>query len=235
MVSQRQSGIARSAAALTRGVGELLITMGVVVLLFCVYEVYVTDFYTERQQAQLGRQIEKAWAQPAAPGALPATALPGDALAVIRIPRIGMTGEAGPNGGRVVIEGVDRGDLQKGPGHYPGTALPGAVGNVVVSGHRTTYGAPFSRVDELRVGDAVVMETRDMWFTYRVTGLKVVPPTAIEVTYPVPGQRGARPTQRLLTLTTCNPRYSARERLVVHAVLDTALTKAAGQPPALVG
>jgi len=105
---------------------------------------------------------------------------------------------------------------------------------VVLSGHRTTYGAPFNRVDELRPNDAVVLETQDTWLTYRVTGTLIVSPTAIEVTYPVPNRPGDRPTQRLLTLTTCNPKYSARERLVVRAVLEARLSKGHGLPPALV-
>jgi sortase A len=134
---------------------------------------------------------------------------------------------------RVVFEGVSHEDLKRGPGHYPGTALPGVVGNMVISGHRTTYGAPFNRVDELHAGDPIVLETRDTWFTYRVTSEQVVAPTAVSVTYPVPGQKGAVPTKRLLTLTTCNPKYSATQRLIVHAILDTSLPKSAGTPPAL--
>jgi sortase A len=221
-----------------RGLGQTLITLGVVVLLFCVYELYFTNVYTNNQQDKLGDQIVKTWTAPApspAPGSKLATPIPGKALAIIRMPRIGMTGKVGPHGARVVVEGVGHEDLKKGPGHYPGTALPGAIGNMVISGHRTTYGAPFNRVDELRPGDAIVLETRDTWFTYRVTSEQVVPPTAVEVTYPVPGKKGAVPTKRLLTLTTCNPKYSARTRLIVHALLESALPKSQGDPPALTG
>jgi sortase A len=106
---------------------------------------------------------------------------------------------------------------------------------MVISGHRTTYGAPFNRVDELRTGDPIVLETRDTWYTYRVTSEQVVSPSAVEVTYPVPGQRGAVPTKRLLTLTTCNPKYSASQRLIVHALLDSSQPKSAGDPAALTG
>ncbi len=214
-----------------RGLGQTLITLGVVVLLFCFYEVYVTNRYTDHAQAQLGDRIERTWADPAASGPV----LPGDALAVLRIPRIGKTGPVGPHGALVVLEGVSRADLMRGPGHYPGTALPGEVGNVVISGHRTTYGAPFNRLDELAVGDPVVIETRTTWFTYRVTGSQVVSPHAVEVTYPTPGRRGVAPTERLLTLTTCNPKYSARQRLIVSAALESATPRAAGQPAVLNG
>jgi sortase A len=221
-----------------RGLGQTLITLGVVVLLFCVYELYFTNVYTNNQQDKLGDQIQQTWAAPPpspAPGSKLATPSLGSALAIIRMPRIGMVGKVGAHGARVVVEGVGHEDLKKGPGHYPGTALPGAIGNVVISGHRTTYGAPFNRVDEQRPGDAIVLETRDTWFTYRVTSEQVVPPTAVEVTYPVPGKKGAVPTKRLLTLTTCNPKYSARTRLIVHALLESALPKSQGDPPALTG
>jgi sortase A len=215
-----------------RGLGQTLITLGIVVLLFCVYELYFTNLYTDKQQAKLGDDLTNAWHDPApspAPGtSLVAVAL-GKGIAVIRMPSLGR------NYHKVVVEGVGKEDLKKGPGHYPGTALPGAVGNMVISGHRTTYGAPFNRIDELHAGDAIVIETRDTWFTYIVTSQQVVAPTAVEVTYPVPGQRGAIPTKKLLTLTTCNPKYSARQRLIVHAQLQSSLPKADGDPPALTG
>lgn len=218
-----------------RGLGQILITFGVVVLLFCVYELEVTGLYTAQQQDRLGRQLTQQWAQepitPAQPGQ-PARPVPvalslGGALARLHVPRFGA------QYAEVVVEGVATEDLKRGPGHYPGTALPGALGNVVLSGHRTTYGQPFNRLDELSSGDAVVLETRDTWFTYRVTGTTIVSPTAIEVTYPVPGRAGQPPTQHLLTMTTCNPKYSARQRLVVRAVLQGQLPKANGLPPAL--
>jgi len=222
-----------------RGLGQILITFGVVVLLFCVYELEVTGLYTAQQQSRLGRELTQQWAHepiaggPPAPPGQPGRPVPvalslGGALARLHVPRFGASY------GQVVVEGVGTEDLKKGPGHYPGTALPGELGNVVLSGHRTTYGAPFNRLDELRPNDAVVLETQDTWLTYRVTGTMIVSPTAIEVTYPVPNRPGDRPTQRLLTLTTCNPKYSARERLVVRAVLEARLSKGHGLPPALV-
>lgn len=229
-----------------RGLGQTLITLGVVVLLFCVYELKVTNLVTARAQEQLGEDLRQSWAEPSArAGGLPAPAPSGTAtpapaapvpavdlgagLAVLRVPRLGEWNDEPP----VVVEGVRTADLKKGPGHIPGTALPGEVGNVVLSGHRTTYGAPFERLDELRVGDPVVVETRDAWFTYAVTGSQIVAPTAIEVTYPVPGQAGATPTRRLLTMTTCHPRYSARQRLIVSAELTATRAKADGPPAVL--
>lgn len=215
-----------------RGIGQTLITFGVVLLLFCVYELSFTNVYTGREQDRLGEDLRSAWQAPApaAVDAQPGVPI-GSGLAVLWIPRVGMSG----SNAKVVVEGVGTEDLKRGPGHYPGTALPGAIGNSVISGHRTTYGAPFHRIDELQVGDAIVVETRDMWFTYRMTRQQIVAPTAVEVTYPVPGNRTARPTARLMTLTTCHPKFSARSRLVVSARLQTTLPKSAGRPPALSG
>lgn len=222
-----------------RGVGQSLITLGLVLLLFVVYELEVTNLYTDQQQSQLGRELSREWAgpdptgpvsRPGQPRAVPVAAALGRALARIYIPRFSRDYV------RVVVEGVATEDLKRGPGHYPGTAAPGAVGNTVISGHRTTYGAPFNRLAELAPGDQVVLETRRSWFTYRVTGLQIVEPTAIAVTYPVPGQFGATPTRRLLTLTTCNPEYSARQRLIVRAELVASLAKRPGVlPPVLAG
>ena len=208
--------------ALASGLGEVLLTLGLVVLLFCAYELWFTGVHTARAQAVLADELDRSWARP--PGAQPAVA----PVSRIRIPRLGR------DWSWVVVEGVGPEDLRRGPGHYPGSAQPGELGNTVVSGHRTTYGAPFADLLALREGDAVVLETRTAWVTYRVTGRTVVDPGAVEVVAPVPGRPGAVPTRRLLTLTTCHPQYSARERLVVHGTQESVLAKAPGQrPPAL--
>ena len=228
-----------------RGLGQSLITIGLVLLLFVVYELEVTNLYTDQQQSQLGRELSREWAGPdpsrpvvtngrpatqGRPATVPMADSLGRALARIYLPSLSRDYV------RVVVEGVATADLKRGPGHYPGTAAPGETGNTVISGHRTTYGAPFNRLAELGPGDQVVLETRGSWFTYRVTGLQIVEPTAIAVTYPVPGQLGATPTRHLLTLTTCNPEYSARQRLVVRAELVATLAKRPGVlPPALAG
>jgi sortase A len=213
-----------------RGIGQLLITAGVVVLLFCVYELKVTNVYTDHQQKQLDQTLVHEWVEPPTTPAgpsLPVSSL-GKGFARIYLPTLGRKEV------HVVVEGVSHADLKKGPGHFPGTDLPGALGNVVISGHRTTYGAPFNRLDELHVGDPIVLETRTMFFTYAVQRLFVVKPSAIGVTYHVPDHPTATPTQRLLTLTTCNPKYSARTRLIVRAVLQSSLKKGPGVvPPAL--
>ena len=211
-------------------VGEVLITVGLVVLLFCVYELQVTNLYADGQQHDLEQSLTRSWARPPATahnGGRAAASIfrPGAGVARLYLPTLGR-GQV-----RVVVEGVTHEDLKKGPGHYPGTALPGQIGNVVISGHRTTYGAPFNRVDELHVGDPIVLETADAYLTYSVTGETVVDPSDVAVILPVPGHPGQAPTQRLLTLTTCNPKYSATHRLIVSALLTERLPKAGGAVP----
>ena len=218
-----------------RGVGQTLITLGVVVLLFCVYELYITNLVTARAQDELGDDLRREWALPPAapsgPKTTPVAAELGSGFAVLRIPRLGDWNDKPP----VVVEGTSVADLKKGPGHIPETAAPGELGNVVLSGHRTTYGAPFARLDELRPGDPVVVETRTGWFTYTVRGTSIVAPTAVEVTYAVPGNPTAKPSKRLLTLTTCHPKFSAKQRLIVSAELTAASKKSDGPPAALAG
>lgn len=240
-----------------RLIGELLITLGVIVFLFIGYELWFTGLYTEHAQSKLNHQLATLWAAPptpttsagpassASPSATPSggpsptsvpaataptvapIALAGDAIGIIRIPRLGA------KYGYAIVEGVSTDDLKKGPGHYPGTASPGGIGNFVISGHRTTYLAPFNGLGELAVGDAIVIETRDTWYTYLVTKTQTVLPTNTAVVLPVPGQPRATPTQALITLTTCTPKYSASHRLIVTGLLQSALPKSAGTPPAL--
>ncbi|WP_180903553.1 class E sortase [Nonomuraea indica] len=198
-----------------RTVGELSITAGLILLLFCAYLLWGTGAYTGRQQPLLQEEL----AREMAGGPRLAQDRPlgrvrlGGAVALLRIPKIGADYRY------AVIEGVSPEHLKKGPGHYPGTALPGQIGNFVVSGHRTTYGAPFNEIDKLRPGDEIVVDAREARYTYRVTRQHIVQPTALEVVEPVPGKPGRRPRRASITLTTCHPEYSAAQRLVVHGVL----------------
>jgi sortase A len=209
-----------------RGIGQTLITLGLVILLFCVYELYFTGLETRAEQKKGRTELAQEWTAPLPPTAAPVTSVPlGKGISILRIPRLGR------DYAKVVFEGVRVPDLKRGPGHYPGTALPGQLGNFVVSGHRTTYGAPFGRLDELRAGDMIVVETRDRWFTYRVSGEEVVSPRDVAVIMPVPRRPDATPTKALLTMTTCHPKYSAKQRLVAHAELVATDTKGAGTLP----
>lgn len=222
-----------------RGLGQTLITLGVIVLLFCVYELKITNIATAQAQDRLGDQLRRSWTEPprqaTRPGttaAAPAPAPPaqlGQGAFVMYVPRFGWDKP------RIVVQGVSVEDLKLGPGHIPGTAMPGQLGNVVVSGHRTTHGEPFNGAADLQPGDPIVLETQTGWFTYTVRGLSIVDPSAVQVTYAVPGDPTATPTKRLLTLTTCNPKYSASQRLIVRAELTAASAHTAGPPAALKG
>jgi sortase A len=205
-----------------RSIGELCITAGLVVLLFVAYELWGTGAYTQAQQSKLGDELDRSWAS-AGPGKVTTERIRlGHGLALIRIPRLGKGFHY------VIIEGVSIPDLRKGPGHYPGTAMPGEIGNFVVSGHRTTYLAPFNRLNELRDGDQILIDTRTKQYTYTVTRKEVVQPGDVNVTAPVPEHPKADPTQRLITLTTCNPKYSAAQRLIVFGRMVTSVPRVKG-------
>jgi sortase A len=226
-----------------RGIGQLLITLGVVILLFVVYELWGTNFYTQGQQNQLEDRIHHGW-NGTAPDITQVNVknVPlGLGIAVLRIPRFGKGYHM------VIVEGTDYENLKRGPGHYPGTALPGQIGNFAVAGHRTTYLAPFNKLDILRRNDAIVLETKSRWLVYRVQDLapghgypfvpfrEIVDPSDVKVAFAVPDQANPdkRPRLRLLTFTSCNPKYSAAQRIVVHAELVTVRPKTDGPPTVL--
>jgi len=130
----------------------------------------------------------------------------GHALGRIRLPTLHRS--------YVMVQGTDATSLHKGPGHYPGTALPGEPGTVGVAGHRTTYLAPFKTIDQLRPGDPIVLQMPYGIFTYRVQETRIVEPTALWVTRNVGYPR--------LVLSACHPLYSASQRIVVFAKLAAA-------------
>ena len=250
---RRPSRGARVAYGVLGVVGELLITLGVLVLAFLVWQLWWTDVQGNRAQAEVVRELPRIPVPTPAPTASSSGPLVAPerhdeppvmaevdhavTFATIQVPR--WDGE--PE--RPVSEGVDRETVLDvlGVGHYPGTAMPGGLGNVALAGHRTTFAKPFNRVAELQEGDPIVLRTAtvdggpgtDTWYVYRVTSWQVVKPSQTEVIAPVPGAPGESPTERYLTLTTCHPMFSARERYVVHAVLDYWAPVADGTPAEL--
>ena len=219
-----------------RGLGELLITAGLVLLLFTAYQLVWTNFEAERAQGKVADELREQWSRPPTTAgggtSTPAVKGPkpvdlGQGIAFLRIPRLGK------NYAVPVVEGVGLDDLARGLGHYPDTVLPGKVGNFAVAGHRATHGEPFAYLDRMRPGDVVVAETRSRWYTYVVDRTRIVRPTDTWVIDPVPGKPGAEPTERLLTLTTCNPRWSSTERLIVFAHLEETRRKSDGPPTVL--
>lgn len=224
-------------------IGRLLIVAGLLVLGFVGYQLWGTGLETARGQDQLTAELAAGIGDTTDDATLdlsdlaeqlaevdPATAPPtpppppGEPVGIIAIDRIGL--EA------AIVEGVSKADLKKGPGHYPGTPLPGQAGNAGIAGHRTTYGAPFNRIDELVPGDEIRVATPQGLFTYEVIPAPgqrdqawyAVAPSQVEVLADMGDDR--------LTLTACHPKYSARERIIVHAVLRTEPAAAAQPPPA---
>jgi sortase A len=218
--------------AAARGLGELLITLGVVLLLFVAWQLYWTDFTAGRAQAATTESVQKQWAAhpDSAPGALvngKVRSVPlGDAFALIRIPRFGKKYV------KPVYQGTDLAILDKGVGHYSGSQMPGEIGNFAVAGHRVTYGKPFNEIATIKPGDAIVIETATTWYVYRAVRHVIVTPNHVEVVAPVPQHPGQRPTEAWMTMTACNPEYSARERYVEFSRLEQVLPKSKGQIPA---
>ena len=228
---------------LVHNAGWTLIYLGVLTLGFVVHQLYITTWFAEQNQPELAAERIEQWEAteisevvvvprvdpggggegavdagtpgddgqgvvPAEPLVLQVESPPelGAAFALIRIPKLDRLKE-----GWNVVEGVRLRDLRNGAGHMPNTALPGQPGNAVISGHRTTYGEPFRELDALDPGDRIEVETALGTHVYSVRETRVVKPTDVWVAEP---REGA-----WLTLTTCHPEFSARERFVVFAEL----------------
>ncbi len=207
---------------LLRGTGWTFIGMGSFVLYFLVYQLVGTNAVTSRGQTDLRNELQREWsaAAPApkasnAKKAVPKRPAIGKALAVLDIPKIQLNN-------KVIVKGVGREELRKGPGHVPSTVLPGQAGTFGVSGHRTTYGAPFYRLNELTKGDTITVVTREAIYTYTVTRTAIVRPTDTQVLDNVIGPDNK--PKATITLTTCHPRYSARQRLIVFGDLSDTST-----------
>jgi sortase A len=203
-------------------IGKVLIGAGVLLLLFTAYQIWGTSIQEAHSQSALRNtlvqettndQLRKALTDASIldnlPSGPPVTASrteappEGEPVGDIRIPVIGVN--------QVIVEGTNTPDLRKGPGHYIGTPLPGQGGNAAVAGHRTTYGHPFYNLDAVKIGDPIVVTTLQGIFVYDTTRSWVVSPTDTSVIDNV--------YANLITLTTCNPRFSASSRLIVQGRL----------------
>jgi sortase A len=215
-------------ATVLGAIGRACITAGVLILLFVAYQLWGTGIREAQAQSRLESEFEQrigadlddvddtvttapATTQPAPP-APPAE---GEAVAHLRIPAIDVD--------KIVVSGVEVADLKRGPGHYPDSPLPGQPGNAAIAGHRTTYGAPFNRLDELEPGDEILVTTVQGAFRYEVRDTLIVNPDQVEVLDDFGDDR--------LTLTACHPKYSARQRIVVVAALTGEAAPASEVPP----
>jgi sortase A len=228
------------------GVGKTLIATGLLLFGFVAYQLWGTGIETARAQNSLENEFEELLAGtppttasptptsvddtvpsssivdtvptestpedivadttvPLAAAALPPVA-EGDPIARIELPRIGID--------KIVVAGVEKNDLKKGPGHYPETPLPGQLGNSAIAGHRTTYGQPFFDIDKLNTGDEIIVTTLTGRYVYLVTGQQIVSPSDYQVI------ATTDPSRATLTLTSCHPKYTARERIIIFAELD---------------
>jgi LPXTG-site transpeptidase (sortase) family protein len=215
-----------------RSVGELMITFGIIVLLFAAYEIWGTAAAIGAHQNDLDQQLGQDWGgapdDPTVAASSPTNLLappPGNAIARLYIPKLDKHW--------VVVEGVTQKAIRYAPGHYPGTAMPGKIGNFSVAGHRTR--AIFWRLDEVHDGDPIVVETKNTWYIYRASSTEIVKPTAVQVVAAVPNRPGVTPTVAMMTLTTCNPKFNNYQRLIVHAMLVRSQNRSAGQPAELKG
>ena len=229
-----------SVRTILRGVGKTLIGAGLIILLFVAYELWGTGIIAQGHQNALRQQFDqklRAHQVPVpTPGLLSPLSTPttvpvspvqtpvappadGQPIGIIQIPKIGAN--------YVVVEGTSEADLERGPGHYVGTALPGNPGNAAIAGHRTTYLRPFYNLDQMAPGDPIYITTTQGRFQYNVVDTLIVDPSDLDVLKPT-----ATPT---LTLTTCNPRFSTSTRMVVQAALVTPVAAAVpvtNRPPA---
>lgn len=195
-----------------RTAGELLITFGLVLLLLVGYELWGRIAIINSHQHDLNRQLSQAWADPTVTPNQSASALPpppGRAIGRLYIPRLKLQW--------VVVEGVALSNIRYTPGHYPGTAMPGKIGNFAMAGHRSP--GIFWDLDKVERGDDLIVETSTDWYVYEVFQSHVVTPTSVEVVAPTPDKPGVAPTEPDITLTTCNPKWDNYQRLVVHGRL----------------
>jgi sortase (surface protein transpeptidase) len=260
-----------------RSIGELCLTAGLVVLLFVVYEVYVTNIFSAQKQSTATQQLNQQWNSAGTARSTHFNVADGQGVAKMFIPALGVDYQF------TIIEGTTQADLAIGPGHYTGTALPGQPGNFAVAGHRVGEGDPFNDIDLVQPCDAIIVETQSDWYVYRMlplvgqrdswnpasnplcdgpdgdakvqplggqyaqtNGQEIVLPSEGDVIAPVPhcanidlsasqssssdsdvvssGSHCANNLSvgqevSLMTMTTCNPKFSDVQRLIVHSVL----------------
>lgn len=215
-------------------IGELLMTAGVLVFLFLGWQLWLNDIIVGQQLREESAEIAQEWikeggspehADPLDP---PVTAAVGNAqlLGLLLVPRWG------EDYFRPIHEGVGASDVlnRNRIGHYPTTQLPGELGNFALAAHRSAYGGNFHNVHELRVGDHIYVQTPDGWYQYSFRNLEYVTPRGVGVLNAVPQAPDVAPTERIITLTTCNPFFSTAERIIGYGVFDRFYPLADGPP-----
>ena len=214
--------------------GEVLITAGVFVLLFLGWQLWLNDIIVGHQLQGESVQQSQVWdkgtansvpVDPTTPP-IPKQVSNAQRFALLLVPRFGADYY------RPIAEGVGTKDvLNKGElGHYPTTQMPGQVGNFAIASHRKAYGGNLEHINELQVGDHIYVETQEGWYGYVFRNLEYVRPTGVGVLDPVPQNPDATATDRLITLTSCNPFFSTAERIIAYGVFDKFYPRAGGAP-----
>ncbi|MEV7132899.1 class E sortase [Arthrobacter sp. NPDC093128] len=223
--------------------GELLITVGVVLLLFVAWQLWWTNVESDAKQTETIRNFaqelggsegpvasDPAGGTPSAPtdyGPPKVAEAPGHGgtIGIMYIPRFGADYT------RPIVQGTSTDVLDTlGLGHYSETAMPGATGNFAVAGHRQTHGAVLDNIHTLVPGDRIYVQTKDGFYVYVFRNNQIVLPSATDVLLPVPTQPAARPTEAYLTMTSCNPRFGSQERIIAYSLLDHWQPASAGPP-----
>lgn len=233
--------------------GELLITVGVLVLLFVGWYLWLNDVIVGGEQTQSATELRQEWEEQAReergeapppepvveglnPDQAPVMAEPttlNAAFATLIVPRFGDDYARTIGQGIAVREVLN--SRRTGVGHYPGTQMPGELGNFAIAAHRNANGAPFGKLVDLRVGDHVYVETEAGWYEYTFRGLEYVLPTEVDVIAPTPRAPQTEPTERILTMTTCNPLFSTAERAIAYSVMTAWYPREGGMPAELAG
>lgn len=207
--------------------GEVLMTLAAVCALYVVWQMWWTGVQSEHTQVETRQSAS--WSDPAGGDSSkvakaqsgdvpvqPTSASDGELIAQVYVPRFGQGWV------RNVVEGTDEAELSlHGLGHYPSTQMPGSVGNFAVAGHRNGYGRPLGDVDLLQEGDAIIVRTKDYWYVYKYTTYKIVTPEHSEVIAANPEDLNTPPSKRMITLTTCEPKYTtATHRWISYGELS---------------
>ena len=233
--ARRKKKLPRRRVSVVGVLGELLISAGVFVLLFLGWQLWFNDLVVGNTLHEESVQQSSTWqgnlstAENGTPNDPPVLGKPsavGEVFGLMIIPRFG------DDYYRPIAEGVGTTTvLNKGEiGHYPSSSMPGAVGNFAVAAHRTSYGASFNGLSKLRTGDHIFIETADGWYQYGFRNLEYVRPTGVGVVAPVPQADGATATDRLMTMTSCNPLFSSAERIIAYSVFDRFYPRSDGPP-----
>ncbi|TGA97298.1 class E sortase, partial [Streptomyces palmae] len=219
---------------LADALGELFITVGVLMLLFVTYQLWWSNIWADRIAREEARKLQKQWAEHS-DQRMPGSFSPGKGFAIMYIPKLDVKVPIAQGVSKHKV--LDRGMV----GHYANGSLKTAMpwdkkGNFALAGHRNTHGEPFRYINNLEPGDKIVVETQTAYFTYEMTRLlPQTPPSNTSVIDPVPRGSGFTGPGRYITLTTCTPEFTSTYRMIVWGKMVEERPRSKGKPDALLG